>query len=56
MNYEQALDYISGYTDYEKVPLPHALGSYDAFRLISARLAGRSLSVSRPGSSPRSRG
>jgi dihydrofolate synthase/folylpolyglutamate synthase len=33
MNYEQALDYIFGYTDYEKVPLPHALGSYDLRRV-----------------------
>jgi len=33
MNYQQALDYISGYTDYEKVPMPHALGSYDLRRV-----------------------
>jgi dihydrofolate synthase/folylpolyglutamate synthase len=33
MNYEQALDYIFSYTDYEKVPMPHALGSYDLRRV-----------------------
>ncbi|HEY56203.1 MAG TPA: bifunctional folylpolyglutamate synthase/dihydrofolate synthase, partial [Dehalococcoidia bacterium] len=40
MDYEQALGYISGYTDYEKVPLPHALGSYDLRRVeeLLARL------------------
>jgi dihydrofolate synthase/folylpolyglutamate synthase len=34
MNYEQALDYIFSYTDYEKVPMPHALGSYDLRRVV----------------------
>jgi dihydrofolate synthase/folylpolyglutamate synthase len=34
MNYEQALDYIFSYTDYEKVPMPHALGSYDLRRVM----------------------
>jgi dihydrofolate synthase/folylpolyglutamate synthase len=34
MNYEQALDYIFSYTDYEKVPIPHALGSYDLRRVV----------------------
>jgi dihydrofolate synthase/folylpolyglutamate synthase len=40
MNYEQALTYISGYTDYEKVPMPHALASYDLRRVeeLLARL------------------
>jgi dihydrofolate synthase/folylpolyglutamate synthase len=40
MNYEQALDYIFSYTDYEKVPMPHALGSYDLRRVeeLLARL------------------
>jgi dihydrofolate synthase/folylpolyglutamate synthase len=52
MNYEQALDYISGYTDYEKVPLPHALGSYDLrrveellARLGNPHLKGRSIHI-----------
>ena len=34
MNYQQAQDYIFGYTDYEKVPMPHALASYDLRRVI----------------------
>ncbi len=40
MNYEQALDYIFSYTDYEKVLMPHALGSYDLRRVeeLLARL------------------
>jgi len=40
MNYEQALDYVFGYTDYEKVPMPHALGGYDLRRVeeLLARL------------------
>ncbi len=33
MKYQQALDYIFGYTDYEKTPMPHALGSYDLRRV-----------------------
>lgn len=33
MNYEQALDYVFSYTDYEKVAMPHALGSYDLRRI-----------------------
>jgi dihydrofolate synthase/folylpolyglutamate synthase len=52
MDYEQALDYISGYTDYEKVPLPHALGSYDLRRveelldrLGNPHLKGRSVHI-----------
>ncbi len=40
MDYDQALDYIFSYTDYEKVPMPHALGSYDLRRVeeLLARL------------------
>jgi dihydrofolate synthase/folylpolyglutamate synthase len=52
MDYEQALDYISGYTDYEKVPLPHALGNYDLrrveellARLGNPHLKGRSVHI-----------
>jgi len=33
MNYQQAKDYVYGYTDYEKTPVPHALGSYDLRRV-----------------------
>ncbi len=33
MNYQEAQDYILGYTDYEKVPMPHALASYDLRRV-----------------------
>ncbi len=45
MNYKQALDYIFSYTDYEKVPLPHALGSYDLRRVeeLLARLGNHHL-------------
>lgn len=40
MNYQEAQDYILGYTDYEKVPMPHALGNYDLRRVeeLLARL------------------
>jgi len=40
VNYQQAQDYIFGYTDYEKVPMPHALASYDLRRVteLLARL------------------
>ena len=40
MNYQQALDYIDSYTDYEKVPLPHAAANYDLRRVqeLLARL------------------
>jgi dihydrofolate synthase/folylpolyglutamate synthase len=45
MDYKQALSYISGYTDYEKVPLPHALGNYDLRRVeeLLARLGNPQL-------------
>jgi len=33
MNYQQALDYIFGYTDYEKVPMPHDPAFYDLRRV-----------------------
>ncbi len=40
MNYQQALDYINSYTDYEKTPMPHAAANYDLRRVdeILARL------------------
>ena len=40
MNYQQALDYIDSYTDYEKVPVPHAAANYDLRRMeeLLARL------------------
>ena len=34
MNYQQALDYIDSYTDYEKVPVPHAAANYDLRRVV----------------------
>ena len=33
MDYQQALDYIFGYTDYEKVPMPHDPAFYDLRRV-----------------------
>ena len=33
MNYQQALDYIFSYTDYEKVPMPHDPAFYDLRRV-----------------------
>jgi dihydrofolate synthase/folylpolyglutamate synthase len=40
MDYKQALNYIFGYTDYEKVHMPHAMGGYDLRRVaeLLARL------------------
>ncbi|MFB0559230.1 MAG: folylpolyglutamate synthase/dihydrofolate synthase family protein [Dehalococcoidales bacterium] len=40
MNYQQALDYIFSYTDYEKVPMPHDPAFYDLRRVeeLLARL------------------
>ncbi len=40
MNYQQALDYIDGYTDYEKMAVPHAAANYDLRRVeeLLARL------------------
>ena len=40
MNYQQALDYIESYVDYEKVPMPHATANYDLRRVeeLLARL------------------
>ena len=40
MNYQQALDYIDSYTDYEKVAVPHAAANYDLRRVqeLLARL------------------
>ena len=40
MNYQQALDYLDSYTDYEKVPVPHAAANYDLRRVeeLLARL------------------
>ena len=40
MNYQQAEDYIFGYTDYEKMPMPHAAANYDLRRVeeLLARL------------------
>ncbi len=40
MDYQQALDYIDSYTDYEKIPMPHALAYYDLRRVeeLLARL------------------
>ena len=52
MNYQQAKDYIYGYTDYEKTSVPHALGKYDLRRveelldeLGSPHLGSRSVHV-----------
>jgi dihydrofolate synthase/folylpolyglutamate synthase len=33
MNYQQAEDYIFGYTDYEKAPVPHDAANYDLRRM-----------------------
>jgi len=33
MDYQQALDYIDSYTDYEKTPMPHAAANYDLRRV-----------------------
>jgi dihydrofolate synthase/folylpolyglutamate synthase len=33
MDYQQALQYIEEYTDYEKIPVPHILGNYDLRRV-----------------------
>jgi dihydrofolate synthase/folylpolyglutamate synthase len=33
MNYQQALDYINGYTDYEKIGMPHDPAFYDLRRV-----------------------
>jgi len=40
MDYQQALDYLDSYTDYEKVPVPHAAANYDLRRVdeLLARL------------------
>ena len=40
MNYQQALDYIDSYTDYEKIPMPHDPAFYDLRRveLLLSRL------------------
>lgn len=40
MDYQQALDYVFGYTDYEKVPMPHDPAFYDLRRVeeLLARL------------------
>jgi len=40
MDYQQALDYIDSYTDYEKVPVPHDAANYDLRRVdeLLARL------------------
>jgi len=52
VNYQQALDYIFGYTDYEKVPMPHDPAFYDLRRveellaqLDSPHLKARSVHV-----------
>jgi len=33
MDYQQALDWIDSYTDYEKTPMPHAAANYDLRRV-----------------------
>jgi len=40
MDYKQTLDYIDGYTDYEKIPMPHDPAFYDLrrVRLLLGRL------------------
>lgn len=40
MNYQQAIDYIESYTDYEKMPMPHDSAFYDLRRVeeLLARL------------------
>jgi len=41
MDYQQALNYIDSYTDYEKIPMPHDPALYDLRRVeeLLARLA-----------------
>jgi dihydrofolate synthase/folylpolyglutamate synthase len=39
MNYQEATDYLSSYTDYEKTPFPHDPAFYD-LRRVDALLAG----------------
>jgi len=34
MDYQQALDYIDSYTDYEKIPMPHDPAFYDLRRVV----------------------
>lgn len=34
ISYQQALDYVFGYTDYEKLPMPHAMSNYDLRRVM----------------------
>ncbi|MBA7659947.1 Folylpolyglutamate synthase [subsurface metagenome] len=34
MNYQQTLDYIDSYTDYEKMPMPHDPAFYDLRRVV----------------------
>ena len=48
MDYRQALEYVEGYTDYEKLPVPHALGSYDLRRVedLLSRLGRPQLGIS----------
>ena len=47
MDYQQALDYIDSYTDYEKIPMPHAMADYDLRRVeeLLARLGNPHLGV-----------
>lgn len=52
MDYQQALDYIFSYTDYEKVPMPHDPAFYDLrrmeellFRLGNPHLAAKSVHI-----------
>jgi len=33
MNYQQAIDYINSYTDYEKIGMPHDPAFYDLRRV-----------------------
>jgi len=34
ISYQQALDYVFGYNDYEKLPMPHAMSNYDLRRVM----------------------
>ena len=45
MNYQQALDYILSYPDYEKLPMPHEAANYDLRRVdeLLARLGNPQL-------------
>ena len=45
MNYQQALDYILSYPDYEKMPMPHEAANYDLRRVdeLLARLGNPQL-------------